>query len=224
MTAKLAILIPTYLRAEQLPPLIDNIRVTTAVPYHVYLIMEAHDQDSIRTSMSFDTTDVIGKFGSCSLAMNTGFIASREEFVFTGNDDLRFHHGWAEAALAKMDDDHHIVGTNDGSGDCKCFAVARRSYIEEHSGVYDRPGTLWHTYKSQGPDTEFAHYAMLRGVWAEAPDAVTEHVHHRWGKADPDHPNYQKARDTVEDDLAEYRRRRAVWDPKGVTPMAVSTI
>lgn len=214
----IAVLIPTLDRADKLAALVENIHETTVNDHCVYLVIEASDGDTLLQSIQLDTRDVIGKFGSCAMAMNMGYRASVEPFVFTGNDDLKFHHGWDEAALAKMDDEHHIVGTNDGSGDCKCFALVRRSYIEKESGVFDRPNTLWHTYAHLCADTEFAHYAKLRGVWADAPDSLTEHLHWRFGKADPDHPNYVRGRESNADDLAEYDRRREEWDPAHVTP------
>jgi len=62
---------------------------------------------------------------------------------------------------------------------------------------------------------------MKRGVWADAPDAVVEHVHWRFRKADRDHPNYQKAIATNAQDMQTYAERRAQWDPEGETPMAV---
>jgi hypothetical protein len=64
---------------------------------------------------------------------------------------------------------------------------------------------------------------MLRGVWSDAPDAVVEHRNWRVG-ADPDHPNYLKARDTISADLEEYNRRWPLWDPHRVMPPAVPTV
>ena len=167
---------------------------------------------------------MVGEYGSCSAAVNAGYWASTEAFVAVVNDDVIFHPGWDAAALARFNSQVHIVGMNDGLGDCKCFPMVRRTFIEQHSGVFDRPNTIFHTYKSQGPDTEFAFYAMLRGVWANAPDAVVEHRNWRNGAADPDHPNYLKARDTVTDDLDEYRRRWPQWDPEQRMPPPVPTV
>jgi hypothetical protein len=113
---------------------------------------------------------------------------------------------------------------NDGYGDCKCFPMVRRAFIEAHSGVYDEPNAIFHAYKSHGPDTELAFYAILRGVWAPAFDAVVEHVHWLHGHADPDHPNYLKARETITEDLAEYNRRWPLWDPGRVMPPATPSV
>lgn len=218
-----AVIVPTLGRPDKLAPLVENIAEATDSPHRIYFVMEAHDRDSIDVAAGLDSIDVIGDFGSCAAAVNAGYQACDEEFFAVANDDCRFHAGWDTAALAHMSESTHIVGLNDGSGDCKCFSIARRSYIAEHSGVFDKPDTVYHPYQSQCCDTEFAFYAQLRGVWADAHDAVCEHVHWRFGKADRNHPNYLKAQETNAADLAEYNRRRELWDPKHVTPACVPT-
>jgi hypothetical protein len=221
MPSKIAVLIPTLGRAERLAELVENLHAATKAAHRVYLIMERNDFASIGVARSLDAISVLGRFGSCAAAVNEGYRVSVEPFFAVANDDVCFHDGWDTAALAHFDDRVQIVGLNDGSGDCKCFSIARRSYIEKHSGVFDRPNNVYHEYTSQCPDTEFAFYAQLRGVWADAPGAVLEHIHWRFGKADADHPNYIKARQSNEADLAVYAQRRAQWDPDSVTPMAV---
>jgi glycosyltransferase involved in cell wall biosynthesis len=220
----LAIIVPTLNRADMLAPLVANIHDVTEASHTIYLVMESDDTESIEAAKSLDTIDVLGHFGSCSTAVNAGYWASTEPFVAVVNDDCIFHSGWDLAALKYFNGQVHIVGMNDGLGDCKCFPMIRRAFIEEHSGVYDRPNAVFHEYRSQGPDTEFAFYAMLRGVWADAPDAIVEHRNWRNGAADPDHPNYVKARETINDDLAEYNRRWPHWDPGRVMPPAVPTV
>ncbi len=224
MSAAIAILIPTINRAGMLEALVDNIHEVTDAPHRVYLIIEDTDRDSINVAKRLDVRYVLGTFGSCSKAMNAGYWASTEPFVVVANDDCVFHSGWDTAALKKFNPITHIVGMNDGYGDCKCFTMSRRKFIEEHSGVYDQPNTLFHPgYQSQGPDTEFAFYAMLRNVWSFAPDAIVQHLNWRVG-ADPNHPNYLKARDTIVEDLDEYNRRWPEWDPERVMPPPVPTV
>lgn len=219
-----AVIIPTINRPDMLAPLVANIHDTASVEHRVYLVMEHDDQASLDAARDLDTVAVIGRYGSCSVAINAGYRASTEPFVAIANDDCVFHPGWDTNALRVFSDTVHVVGMNDGAGDCKCFPMVRRTFIERHSGVYDKPNTIFHTYRSQGPDTEFAFYAILRGVWAPAFDSVVEHVNWRTGRADPDHPNYVKARDTILEDLAEYNRRWPHWDPDRVMPPAVPTV
>jgi glycosyltransferase involved in cell wall biosynthesis len=210
----LAVIVPTYRRADMLEALVANIHEATESEHRIYLVMELADKPTLWASKTLDAISVIGTFGSCSRAVNAGYRASTEPFVAVTNDDCIFHPGWDTAALRYFSEQTHIVGCNDGMGDCKCWPMVRRSFIEEHSGVFDKPNTIFHTYKSQGPDTELAFYAMLRGVWANAYDAVVEH---RRIITD-------KARDTITEDLAEYNRRWPLWDPNRVMPPAVPTV
>lgn len=215
------VILPTLGRPDKLAALTDNVHASTRSPHSLIFVVEVDDWASQEAIEPLDSRALVGTYGSCAAAVNAGYRASSSEFFAIANDDCRFEEGWDEAALAYFSDTVHIVGLNDGSGDCKCFQIARRSFIEEHSGVYDKPDTVYHTYTSQCCDTEFAFYAQKRGVWADAPDAVVEHEHWRFGKADPNHPNYEKARASNAADLATYAARRREWDPQGTTPMAV---
>lgn len=220
----IAVVVPTVNRADMLPALVANIHEATENDHRVYLVMEKDDTASLKAAAGLDTVDVVGTFGSCSTAVNAGYWASTEPFVAVTNDDCVFHQGWDTKALQRFSESVHVVGMNDGLGDCKCFPMVRRSFIEAESGVFDKPNQIFHEYKSQGPDTEFTFYAMLRGVWDSAPDAVVEHRNWRNGAADPDHPNYLKARDTILEDLEEYNRRAPLWDPEGRMPAGTPTV
>lgn len=222
--SEIAIICPTLGRAEKLAGLVANIEAATFAPHTIYLVMEASDKESIWAARNLPTIDVLGTFGSCAIAVNAGYRASDEPLFAVINDDCRLHEGWDIAAKAKLSEAVHVVGLNDGSGDCNCFHLARREFIDEHSGVFDAPATVYHPgYRSQCVDTEFTFYAQLRGVWAAAPDAVCSHEHWRFGKADRNHPNYVKAAATNAEDLAEYNRRRDEWDPRHQTPDCIPT-
>lgn len=213
----IAIVVPTLHRPEHLQALLTNAHAATWNKCHVYFVAESTDVPTLDElgRLEGGHTNVIGEFGSCAKAMNAGFDASTEPYVFTANDDLRFHDGWDFYALAQMAlgvPRHRIVGTNDGHGRMTCFALVERAFIDEHSGVYDQPGTLYHEYASQYVDTELADYAKYRGVWGEAPDAITEHLHWEFGKADRDHPNYLKAAATCAADHRTYEQRRRKWE------------
>src|SRR3954462_2291481 len=106
----IAILIPTMGRAEMLPTLVDNVHAATSTAHRTYLVIESDDRQTLDASKELDTVDVVGEFGSCSIAMNAGYPASTEPFVFIANDDCVFHKGWDTAALAHMGGPVHIVG------------------------------------------------------------------------------------------------------------------
>lgn len=218
--SEIGIILPSYKRSDRLLSLLANIQEVAQVSTSVHFVVEQSDAETIKTLLDQPCGMIVGDFGSFAKAANEGYRMTDEPFFAMANDDVRFHEGWDVNALARMSDTTHIVGLNDGSGDCKCFTLARRTYIEEHSGVYDKPNTVYHEYVSQCPDTEFAFYAQLRGVWEDCPEALLEHVHWRFGKASPDHENYEKARAHNDADLAIYADRKGQWDPENRTPMA----
>lgn len=209
--SELAVLIPTLGRAERLLGLLENIHAVTQTPHEVYFIAEKGDPETVKTLLDSSAVLIHGSYGSCAKAMNEGYRISTEPYVFTGNDDLRFHEGWDTAALEALEDGKHVCGTNDGNNRMTCFALVRRSFIESQSGVFDKPDTLWHEYQSQYCDTELADYAQHRGVWTEAPESLTEHLHWEFGKGDRDHPNYVKGRALCEADHRTFVERRKRW-------------
>lgn len=214
--AELAIVVPTRYRANKLAALIENIHATTETSHRIYFVVEEGDTETLDVLEGLCGHDVYavileGK-GSCTISTNAGYRYSLEPFVFLANDDVRFHSGWDTAAFAVMNENGaHLVGTNDGQGRYDCFVLLRRSYIEEHSGVFDRDNAVHHEYHHNYGDTELAEYAKHRGVWADAPDSLTEHVHWLFDKADPDHPNYAKARATEQEDRDTFIARRRQW-------------
>jgi len=220
--SEIGILIPTYRRADALRALVDNIHDATILTHTIYLVAEEHDAATVAMFGCLPAVALKGRFGSFARALNWVYRATNEPLVMVANDDLYFHDGWDEKAVARLNDAHHVVGLNDGSGDCNCFHLIRRSFVRKHSCVYDRPDMLVHEYEHLCPDTELTMYAQLRGVWVSAPDAVVEHMHWRHGKASVDHPNYAHGLATNRKDLETYARRQAKWDPQGVTPMAVA--
>lgn len=212
MRPDLAILCPTLNRADKLPALVENIHENTETSHAIYFIMEAHDRDSFNAVKGLECWAVQGRFGSCAAAYNAGFEFSTEPYCFLANDDCEYVPGWELPALSMIASGTPIVGVNEGHNRMTCFSMVERAFIEEHSGVFDRPGTLVHPYKSQYVDTELADYAKARGVWGEAEEGGIIHRHHEWGDADPNHPNYVKARETCAEDLETYKRRRVQWE------------
>lgn len=210
---ELAILIPTVNRADKLVDVYDDLVTHTTASFRVYFVMEEWDADSISAVEHLPSKSIVGDYGSCAAAYNAGFDASCEPYVFLSNDDVQYPEGWQEPALHILKSGAaKVVGVNEGHGRMTCFSMVERAYIEEHSGVYDKPSTLVHPYASQYVDTELADYAKVRGVWAEAPEGGVIHAHWEFGLADRDHPNYRKVRATLAQDWQTYSNRKIEWE------------
>lgn len=212
----LALIIPTFRRAAKLGPLLENIAETTSTPHRVYLVVENKDRETVEMvrQLEGDFIPVFGDHGGCAASTNAGYRASCEPYFLFCNDDVRFTEDWDLCALEKMKPPVQVVGINQGDGRTESFALIARDYIEQHSGVFDRPNTVMHPYRSQFCDDELADTAKARGVWAAAADSVIQHLHWTMGLSEMD-DNYRLAVAAFREDQATYmerkRQRERAW-------------
>jgi GT2 family glycosyltransferase len=66
------------------------------------------------------------------------------------------------------------------AGEYATFPFVARWYITRHGPLYDQ------AFRHNGADIDASLRARQRGAFAYAPDAVVEHVHPNYGKADVD--------------------------------------
>jgi hypothetical protein len=211
-----AILIPTYHRAERIAAVTLNALDSTEHA-NVYFIVEPDDHASI--------TAVVGTVGANLIlnrrkanyagAINTGVMDTDEPYVFAGADDLNFHHGWFEAAVALMKKPIEVVGTNDlGNpavmrGEHATHYLVSRNYATQ--GVADREGIMLHEgYDHNWCDTEFIETAKWRGRFAPCLDSKVEHMHVAWGKAQMDR-TYTKGFSNEGIDARLFQERSELW-------------
>lgn len=154
--------------------------------------------------------------GDYARKINAGYRASSEPLVFLGADDIEFHPGWFEAALAELTPGIGVVGTNDlGSrrvmaGEHSTHSLVTRDYADRF-GVIDEPGAiLFEGYHHSYVDDELVATAKQRGAWAFAADSHVEHHHPAWSKA-PDDDTYQRGRSRFRMDRRLFIKRQALW-------------
>jgi hypothetical protein len=121
-------------------------------------------------------------------AWNAGAAASKAAWFGLGADDLYFHDGWLEALWPLLEaHDGGIIGLNDGAdsfrrvGFATHFVASRRFCVEQLGGVLLPP-----VYAHMMVDVEVNHIAQQRGLFTYCPDALVEHLHPDWGKAETD--------------------------------------
>jgi len=142
-----------------------------------------------------------------------GAVLSPAPWLMLCGDDVRFHPGWAQAALRCADKyNASVVGTNtagptpDGGTP---HPLIRRDYITERGASWDGPGSVCHEgYRHNFVDVEIATLAIHRGVFFHCVASVVEHHCPYQGKADQD-PTYQISSDTVDGDRALWHERSA---------------
>lgn len=215
----IAVLIPTFGRADRLARVAANITENTETDHRVVFAVEAEDVESIAAAAELDV-DVVVNEGrpNYSGAITTAYRATPAEYVFAGADDLRFHPGWDRAALAHMDGWVQVVGTNDllnpfvlAGYHATHFLVDRR-YLDEVGGVVDQgPGSfLFDGYGHQYTDTEFIATAKMRSRYRPCLESVVEHIN-AWSPKGTVDATAHKTQVTAAADSALYDSRRDLW-------------
>lgn len=197
-------------------PVLNSIRFHTP-DAGVYFI---HDHDDFPEIKAIEEAGVLKQALVCSgnYAEKINWAAENtdEHFIFTGADDLQFHHGWYEEALSCMADENiMVVGTNDLcnpaviAGMHATHFLVRREYLAE--GTIDEPYKLLHEgYQHEWVDNEFIETAKARGVYAQANESIVEHLHPMVGKAPMDEL-YANIPERMEQGGRLFLQRRRLW-------------
>lgn len=150
--------------------------------------------------------------GDYARKINWGVTQTTEEWVFLAADDLLFHEGWFDKAMAHVRAKHGVVGTNDLgqprsiAGTHSTHTLVRRAYIEKYGTVDEKGKVLCELYPHEFCDDELVATAKRRGAWVHAGDSIVEHLHPHWGKAPTDYL-YDRFDDRM-------RRGRRIWDQR----------
>jgi hypothetical protein len=158
-----------------------------------------------------------GTRGDYARKINLGLWSTPTPYLLAGADDLRFHDGWADEAIAVAEaHDAGFVGTNDlanpqvKKGLHATHPLVRRDYALE-CGTIDTPGLIYtELYWHQWVDTEAVGTAKHRGCWAFAGDSHVEHLHPIWGTALGDDV-YDLGQAHTAEDRALFATRRPLW-------------
>ena len=217
MSADLAILVPMLGRPHRIAPLLRTIELTVPGAHVLFLVspgdvavhreVDRHGRPRV-TVPKLPTGDYARK-------INAGYRNTTQSHLFTAADDLHFHPGWYEAAVAQLTPGIGVVGTNDlGSprvmaGEHSTHSLVTREYADR--GTIDEPRKIYcELYIHEFVDDELVGTAKRRGAWAFAADAHVEHLHPDWGKA-PSDRMYANQRARMRASRATYLKRRSLW-------------
>ncbi len=220
--AEVVVVVPVLNRPERVGPLADSFDASLVkVKARLLFVACSEDRGEVEAlwAAGVDTLVIEGQRlpGDYARKINEGAAFTREPWLFLGADDLRFHRGWAEAALTvARETGKRVVGTADlGNpsvlrGRHSTHSLVARSYIEER-GTIDQPGIVLHEgYDHQYVDNEFVETAKARDEWAFAGESVVEHLHPHWGKGEHD-STYALAVAQSRLDHRRFVRRRNLW-------------
>ena len=160
--------------------------------------------------------------GDFARKVNLAYRMTDEPWIFQAADDVTFHAGWSQAALACAEATGAlVVGTQDGGnpevkrGRHSTHTLIARSYVDDPGASWDGPGSVFsEAYGHQFCDTELVALAKQRGVWAFADGARVTHEHPFWVGRGLMDATYEKGLATSREDARLYRTRERLW--KGV--------
>jgi glycosyltransferase involved in cell wall biosynthesis len=216
-----AIIVPTLGRPQAIAPLMANLRQTTPLIYRVCFVVDRGDTATHEALAALpaerDFVSVVHD-GTYPVKTNAGADATDEPLVLPTADDVVFHAGWYEAALARFEDaDVDVVGTYDltpatAHEKHATMPIVRRSYIESPGAALDESGVLFHPgYHHNFVETELWQLACARNAAVFERGSVIEHLHPDWGTREADETDRKGHGQGWAEDKALFEQRRREW-------------
>lgn len=205
---KVAILIPTVDRLENIKKCVQSIIDNTVLPYEIY-VMTKHkpiiDWCRDREIVVFeDESDDI----RYNTRINHMYRETQEPYLFTGSDDVIFEKGWLEGLMGGIGKGYAVIGANDGYNPMSTNFLIKREYIEKQSGCLDTLNVIFYPkYQHNFVDVELLSTAKKRNQYVQVVNAKV--THHHWRK-DPSKydKTYQWADERVEKDMYTWHDRK----------------
>lgn len=215
-----AIIVPVAKRDNSelfLESLVDSLTPRQRELTRLYVMGDRSDPDTTIAWLSnvteiptvVDAHDYLRSMGSFAEKVNRGYEISEETWLLLVGDDVQFHRGWLDQAMATAAETNaQVVGTNDLgnpaviAGAHATHMMIRRLYIDKLGASLDGPGIVCHEgYRHWYVDNEIVELARARGVWAPCLTAHIEHMHPLFGKGPVDE-TYRIGQEAAEADKA----------------------
>lgn len=185
----IAVVVPVLNRPRAAAPFMASWELTGGpASSHVYAVASPDDCRTATAWRNAGATVLVSDRGpTYAQKVNYALEATSEPWLLLLGDDVRFHDGWAGAALA-AGATAPVVSTNDlGRTDLDRLAIHpmfSRDYLEQRGASFDGPGLIAHEgYRHWYVDREWSYLALERDVLTYAPDCHIEHLHPIHGKA-----------------------------------------
>lgn len=218
---EVVVIVPTLGRPHHIKPFLESLYATTDKATPIFICSEndldtmdeihRNDERVIRLSRMRNN-----RRGDYARKINIGYNNSSEPLIFLGATDLKFHENWLENAIAYLNNNIHVVGTNDlGNRDVlagrhSTHSLVTREYVDKY-GTIDEPGKILNeSYIHEYVDNEFVETARHRKAFAMAMDSIVEHMHPAFNKA-PWDGSYRDWKDRTRFGKAIYEHRKHLW-------------
>ncbi len=214
------IIVPTLGRPDALGPLVANLRMTTPPVYRVCFVLDPADhasQQALARLAEAPEVTALHAPGTYPVKTNAAVAVTDEALVLPTADDVVFHCGWYEAALARFEAGAQVVGTSDltpatRGGRHATMPLLTRSYLEDPGAAHGEQGVVFHPgYHHNFVETELWQLACHRGVAVFEPASVIEHRHPSWGTAEVDDTYRRGAMTGWDADRALFEQRMSQW-------------
>lgn len=192
-TDEVAVLVPVMGRPQHAEPFMRSLRASTGLAT-AYALAYDEDTEAIEAWDKAGATVIPNGHMTFAEKVNTGYRQTGEPWLFLTGSDVRFHPGWLDAAQnVAAATGARVVGTNDlgsqrvQSGEHATHMLISRTYVDLLGASWDGPKVVAHEgYKHWYVDDEIVTVAKQREVFAAATDAIVEHLHPLFGKAESD--------------------------------------
>jgi glycosyltransferase involved in cell wall biosynthesis len=212
----ITVIIPVLNRPASAAPVVASILKAQRVPTDIVFVCSPDDNAQLDACLATGQQTIItpwaGGKGDYARKINLAAASTETPWVFTGADDLVFHDGWDDIALAEPD--AVVVGTLDlcnartRRGQHSTHSLVSRAYIEQ--GTIDAPGQVYHEgYWHNFCDDEMIETATHRSLYRPS-SAVVQHMHPTRGLS-PDDDTYRLGMLHWNDDRATFFHRRRLW-------------
>lgn len=179
MPATVAVIVPVVGRPHNAGPFMESLRASEPERAVVYALCE-HDDPASQEAWKAAGAVVVADHEGRTYAekINIALDRTEEPWLLPVGDDVKFHPGWLDGALAKAP--AKVIGTNDlqmAHAARSPHTFIERDYIMSVGAGWNGPGTISFLYDHWYVDDEIATSAQQREVWAYAPESVIEHLH-----------------------------------------------
>jgi len=219
-----AILVPVIGRPHKAAPFMESFRASGAEDATVYVIAEHDDPESIKAWEAVGAKVAANhSWRTFAEKINFGYKITKEDWIFLVGDDVVFHPGWLETALASPGSPS-VIGIKDREPPREHVGhmLIKRDYIDRYGASWDGPGVVCHPgYRHMYVDNELLAVARRHGAWYLNNDAYVEHIHPHVGKAAYD-PVYLRAAAAVSADYETWMARRKANMRVGVYGIALN--
>ena len=213
MTPVISFIFPTR-RPDRLAVALASFHDTTAT-YDVEALVVA-DLPDVHEALNGMAHLCVTEPLTAPQAWNLGAAASKAQWFGLGADDLLFHPGWLEAVWPLLQEPWGIIGLDDGAdsfnrlGWATHWLVSRNFCLTHMGGVMVPP-----VYAHGMVDVEVCQLAQRLGLFTYAPDALVEHLHPDWDKAERDALYERDLRDDKRlFNIRAYRGFPVTWEPQ----------